>query len=307
MAEKDRSIHRPVNRREFLRSSATLAGVLAGTSFSWSSEVPSVKRSATDWVTLGKSGIQVTRLACGSGTNGGHVQRTMGQTAFTQMIRHAYDQGVRFFESADNYDQMHEMYAEALKGIDRSTYKQMTKIRWNDTQDVLATLDRFRKELNSDYFDIVLLHCVSTANWPEELKRLRDGLAEATQKKIILAHGASCHGLNPLKAMPGVDWLDVALVRVNHDGTKMDGPKGEWEEKGNRDEAVSYIQKIHQSGTGVIGMKLIGNGEFTDPQRRDASIQFVMKLDCVDAVTIGFKNPAEVDEAIERMNKHLNA
>lgn len=296
-----------LSRRDFLRGGVAAAGALAGSGCVCPEKRSQGKRSATDWVTLGKSKIRVTRLAFGTGSNGGSVQRALGQEKFNRLVRYAYDRGIRFFESADNYDQMHEMLAQGLKGIDRSTYKLMTKMRWNDTVDVMKTLDRFRKELNTDYFDIVLLHHVSTVGWYEENKRLRDGLEEAKQKKIILAHGASCHGLVPLKALPGIAWLDVALVRVNHDGTHMDGPTGEWGERGKRDEALAEIQKIHQSGTGVIGMKLIGNGDFTDQQRRDASIKFVMNLDYIDAVTIGCKSPAEIDENIERMNCHLNA
>ncbi len=295
-----------LNRRDFLRSSVA-AGVLASSSAGWAAEARAVKRSATDWVTLGKSGIQVTRLAFGTGSDGGSVQRGLGQAKFTALVRHAYDRGIRFFESADNYDRMHEMLAEALKGIDRSTYKLMTKIRLDDTTDALQTLDRFRKELNTDHFDILLLHCLQSARWTEELKPLMDALDIAKEKKIVLAHGASCHGLTPLKSLPGVDWLDVVLVRVNHDGTKMDGPTGAWEEKGDRDVAVAEIKKIHQSGTGVIGMKLIGNGEFTGAERREASIRYVVNLGCVDAMTIGYKTPAEIDEAIARINHSLNA
>ena len=296
-----------VTRREFLRGGIAAAGVLATSRLSWTEETASRKRSATDWVTLGKSGIKVTRLAFGTGTNGGRVQRELGRERFTRLVRHAYDRGIRFFECADNYRDMHEMLATALKGIDRDSYKLMTKMRWGDTKDVPKTIDRFRKELNSDYFDILLLHCLRTTGWPEELKRLMDAMEEAKDKKIILSHGASCHGLKPLKAMPGVEWLDVALVRVNHDGTHMDGPVGEWREAGHHDEAVAEIRNIHRSGTGVIGMKLMGNGEFTEAARRDASLEYVMALDCVDAVTIGYKSPAEIDEAIERINKHLNA
>ena len=87
----------------------------------------------------------------------------------------------------------------------------------------------------------------------------------------------------------------------------MDGDTGQFGEPGKHDEAVASIKKIHATGTGVIGMKLIGNGDFTAPEQRDASIRFVMNLDCVDAVTIGFKAPSEIDEAITRINKHLNA
>lgn len=288
-----------LSRRRFLKA-AGAAGAAAA--------LPArAKRSATDWVPLGKSGIQVTRLALGTGTFGGRVQRQMGQESFTRLVRHAYDRGIRFFETADAYDGMHEMLAEALKGIPRDSYKLMTKFRLHDPAGPKAAIDRFRRELNTDYFDILLLHCVRTAGWPEEFKRLRDEFSEAKQRKIILAHGASCHGLLPLRAFPGATWLDVALLRINHDGTMMDTLEGESRRKGDVDEVVSHIGKIHEQGTGVIGMKLMGEGRFRNPEERDASLKFVMRLATVDAVTIGYKAPAEIDEAIERINTHLNA
>lgn len=289
-------------RRDFLATSAGAVSGLLGQRTAGGA----VRRSATDWVTLGNSGVKVTRLAMGTGGNGGSMQRQMGQAAFTRVVRHAYDRGIRFFESADAY-KTHGMLAEALKGIPRDSYRLMTKLRWNGATDVPGTIDRFRKELNSDYFDILLIHCVTKAGWPEELKPIRDAFSEAKVKKIILAHGASCHGLKPLADFPGNRWLDVALHRVNHNGTKMDGPTGGWEETGDVPKVVSHLKQIHGQGTGVIGMKLIGNGAFTDPAVRDASIKFVMNLDCVDAVTIGLLSEAHVDEAIERMNRHLNA
>ncbi len=291
-------------RRDFLKTTAAAAGVLAAGGI----PIPSLAatKSATDFVPLGKSGIQVTRLAFGTGTFAGRIQRDLGQEEFTRLVRHAYDRGIRFFETADAYRQMPGMLATALKGIPRDSYKLMTKYRWQSTDDPKTTIDRLRKDLNSEYIDILLLHCLRTAGWPEELKRLRDEFSEAKDKKIILAHGASCHGLLPLRAFPGNNWLDVALLRVNHKGTLMDSLQGDSNQQGDLNEVVSHIRKIHAQGTGVIGMKIIGEGRFTQPEDRDASIKFVMKLGTVDAVTIGYKSTAEIDEAIERINTHLN-
>lgn len=294
-----------LTRRDFLKGAVAAGTVAAGGSL-----VPAqaARRSATDWVPLGKSGVQVTRLAFGTGTFGGRVQRELGQAEFTRLVRHAYDRGIRFFESADAYHEMHEMLAAALKGLPRDSYRLMTKYRLRETADPKETIDRFRRELNSEYFDILLLHCVRTPDWPEQFARLRDVFSEAKEKKIILAHGASCHGLLPLRAFPGNPWLDVALLRINHNGTRMDTLRGgEGEEKGDVDEVVAHIRKIHAQGTGVIGMKLMGESRFTDPEQRDASLKFVMKLGAVDAVTIGYKSTAEIDEAIERINRHLNS
>lgn len=290
-----------LSRRHLLKMAAG-AGAAALTA-----PVYAARRSATDWVQLGNSPVKVTRLAFGTGTFGGRVQRELGQDQFTRLVRHAYDRGIRFFETAENYGGMHEMLGIALKGLPRDSYALMTKFRLRDPQNPMAKIDRYRQELNSEYFDILLLHCVRTPDWPETFEPLRDTFSEAKSKKIIRAHGASCHGLLPLRRFPGNQWLDVGLMRINHDGARMDTLESESDQKGDVNEVVTRIRAVHKQGTGVLGMKLVGEGQFKTPEARDASLKFVMKLGCVDAVTIGFKSPAEIDEAIERMNTHLNS
>lgn len=290
------------NRRDFLKNLGSLA---AGACLP-ASAAPA-KRTATDWVELGRSGIKVTRLAFGTGTFGGRVQRELGQEQFTRLVRHAYDRGIRFFETADNYRGMPAMLGEALKGLPRDSYRLLTKIRLSDAGNFQAAFDRFRRELQTEYLDILLLHCVRRESWPEDLARLRDEMSEAKAKKVLLAHGASCHGLLPLRRFPGNQWLDVALLRVNHDGTRMDNIEGTEYGRGDVNEAVERIAAVHKQGTGVIGMKIIGEGAFKTPEQRDASIRFVAKLGTVDSMTIGYKSPEEIDEAIERLNRHLNS
>jgi predicted aldo/keto reductase-like oxidoreductase len=292
-------------RRDFLKG-ALAAGAAAGIAPRAFPAAKTEKRSATDWVTLGNSGIKVTRLAFGTGTHGGRIQRELGQEAFTSLVRHAYDRGIRFFETADSYGGMPEMLAIALKGIPRDSYKLMTKLRPAHAGDLPGNVDRLRKQLQSEYLDILLVHCVRTATWAEECKPIRDAFSEAKAKKIILAHGASCHGLLPLRAFPGNQWLDVALLRVNHAGTMMDNLRGD-SAGGDVTEVTGRIRQVHGQGTGVIGMKIMGEGRFTRPEERDTAIRYVMKLGAVDAVTIGYKSTAEIDEAIERINTHLNA
>jgi predicted aldo/keto reductase-like oxidoreductase len=290
------------SRRDFFKTTAGAVGVLATPAYA-------AKRSATDWVPLGDSGIKVTRLAFGTGTFGGRVQRELGQDAFTRLVRHAYDNGIRFFETADAYTGMQEMLGNALKGVPRDSYKLMTKFRLREADNPKPVIDRLRTELKSEYFDILLMHCLRTPDWMEQFKKLRDEFSEAKQKKIILAHGASCHGLLPLRAFPNNDWLDVALLRVNHNGTRMDTLAGQDSspEKGDVPTVVSHIKQVRAKGTGVIGMKIIGEGAFKTAEERDASVRYVMKLGTVDAVTIGYKSTSEIDEAIQRINTHLNS
>jgi predicted aldo/keto reductase-like oxidoreductase len=294
------------SRRDFLKQTLA-ASILAGSAPLAIRAAKATKRSATDWVTLGNSGVKVTRLAFGTGTHGGKVQRDLGQEEFTKRVRHAYDRGIRFFETAESYRGMPEMLSIALKGIPRDSYRLMTKMRSSEATDLPTAVDRLRKQLDTEYIDIVLLHCVRTKDWAEEFKPIRDTFSEAKVKKQLIAHGASCHGTLPLSAFPGQKWLDVALMRVNHDGVKMDTLRGDDKEKGDVPKITSTIGQVHGQGTGVIGMKIMGEGRFTSPEMRDASLKFVMNLGTVDAVTIGYKSTTEIDEAIERINTHLNA
>lgn len=289
------------SRRDFLKTGAAAALAVAA-------PAQAAKRSATDLVTLGNSGVKVTRLALGTGTFGGRVQREMGQDAFTRLVRHAYDSGIRFFETADAYRGMPEMLGIALKGLPRDSYKLMTKYRVRDNENPQATIDRFRRELNTEYFDILLMHCVRSPQWPAETVWLQDAISEAKHKKIVVSKGASVHGLQGLRQFPANQWLDVALLRTNHNGVRMDTMAlTDTKEIGSVDEVFTHAKSLHKRGVGVLGMKLIGEGQFTTADDREAAMRHVMSQGCVDAVTIGFKNTAEVDEAIARMNRALNA
>ncbi len=297
-------MHRP-SRRDFLRTSLG-AAVLGGVG----GQLPAQpgKRSATDWVTLGNSGVKVTRLAFGTGTFGGRVQRQLGQDEFTRLVRYAYDKGIRFFETAESYRGMPEMLGIALKGIPRDTYRLMTKYSTpRQTYDAKASIDQFRQQLNTDYFDILLLHCVRRPTWAEDLKAPADAFSEAKSKKVILAHGASVHGLQALRTFPGNRWLDVALIRINHTGTRMDTPDlRDTNDRGDVNEVAANAKKIHAQNTGVIGMKLAGESQFTNREDRQQAVKFAFGTGAVDAVTIGFKSTAEIDEAIENVNLALN-
>jgi aryl-alcohol dehydrogenase-like predicted oxidoreductase len=292
-----------VTRRDFLRAGLG-AAALAGASRSLSAFAP--QRSATDWVTLGNSGVKVTRLALGTGTYGGRVQRELGQEAFTSLVRHAYDRGIRFFETAEGYSGMPEMLGIALKGLPRDSYRLMTKFSMRG--DLQAKFDRARTALNTDYFDILLMHCMRSPTWADDGKAMRDGLSEAKSKKMLMAHGASCHGLQALGSLPGDKWLDVALMRMNHKGVRMDTPNmNDTDDLGDVPRVVAQAKKIRAQGTGILSMKLVGEGQFTNADDREAALKFVIGQGLADAVTIGYKSPAEIDEAIDRVDRTLNA
>jgi aryl-alcohol dehydrogenase-like predicted oxidoreductase len=287
-------------RREFLKTG------LAGSALALSGSLPvrAARQTATDWVTLGKSGVKVTRLAFGTGSFSGQVQRDLGQDGFTRLVRYAYDNGVRFFETAESYGEMHRMLGVALKGVPRDSYRLMTKVTTRQGVNPQEKFDELRKLANTEYFDVMLLHWQHTATWPADTSRWQDGILEAQSKKAIVSHGASVHGLPALRQVPQNKWLEVAMIRMNHKGVRMDAEDYNTDGLGNVGEVVAHVQQARKEGMGVVSMKLVGEGTF-HREDRQAAMRFAFRNAGVDCVTVGYKNTAEIDEAIENLNLAL--
>jgi predicted aldo/keto reductase-like oxidoreductase len=289
------------SRRNFLKAGFA-AGTLAGTG-----RLPLLAAggTATDWVTLGKSGVKVTRLAFGTGTMSGRVQRELGQDQFTRLVRYAYDKGIRFFETAESYGEMHKMLGVALKGVPRDSFRLMSKVTTREGVDPQVKIDELRKLANTDYFDVMLLHYQHVASWPTDTARWQDGILEAKHKKAVVGHGASVHGLPALRQCPKNKWLEVAMIRMNHNGVKMDAEAYNSPQPGNVVEVVGHTKQVHSEGMGVVSMKLIGEGAYTKREDRQEAMKFAFRKAGVDCVTVGYKNTAEIDEAIENLNLAL--
>lgn len=289
------------SRRDFLKTGLTAAALAGAGSF----PLKAARESATEWVTLGKSGIKVTRLAFGTGTLGGRVQRELGQEQFTRLVRYAYDRGIRFFETAESYGDMHRMLGIALKGIPRDSYRLMSKVTTREGVEPMQKIDELRKLANTDYFDVMLLHWQHTSTWPTDSTRWEDGILEAQEKHAVIGHGASVHGLPALRQVPANQWLQVAMIRMNHKGKSMDAEDYMTSGLGNVSEVVTHVKEACQSGMGVISMKLVGEGAFTAREDRQAAMRYAFRNAGVDCVTLGYKSPAEIDEAIENLNLAL--
>src|ERR1700688_2147146 len=272
------------SRRNFLKTGLA-AGVLAGTG---SVRLRAARGTATDWVTLGKSGVKVTRLAFGTGTFSGQTQRELGQDQFTRLVRHAYDRGIRFFETSETYGEMHKMLGVALKGIPRDTYRLMSKVTTREGVNPQEKIDELRKLANTDYFDVLLLHYQHVSTWPTDSARWQDGILEAKSKKAVVAQGASVHGLPALRQCPGNKFLEIAMIRMNHKGTRMDAEDYNTNGLGNVSEVVAHVKQVRSQGMGVISMKLVGEGTF-NREDRQAAMRFAFRNAGVDCVTVGYK------------------
>jgi predicted aldo/keto reductase-like oxidoreductase len=233
------------------------------------------------------------------------VQAKLGQQEFSRLIHYAYDHGIRFFETAEAYATP-AMLGEALKPFPRDSYQLMHKVTTDEGVDPQKRFDELRRVSQTEYFDIMLLHFQHTASWVTDTGRWQDGVLQAQSKKIIRTRGASVHGLPALRQVPGNKFLEVAMIRMNHNGTAMDGP--DYESYKNPDhvsEVVDHVKQVKKEGMGVISMKLVGNGSFTRHEDRQAAMRFAFKNAGIDCATVGFKSTQEIDEAIDNMNLAL--
>jgi len=253
-------------------------------------------KSLTDRVEIGRTGVKVSYLGFGTGTigsKGSSNQTRLGTVKFARMVRHALDAGINYFDVADTYGSQPYLRA-ALKGVARESYVIASKIWFRTSKDARADLDRFLVELATDYIDILYLHCVTDAAWSADLRPMMDVLESAKQKKMIRAHGISVHSLDVLKAAADNAWVDTILARINPAGVNMDGGPAE---------VFAALERVHAAGKGVTGMKILGEGKLAD--KREQSLRYVVGLDCVDAIVIGFESPAQIDDIISLGNKAL--
>jgi hypothetical protein len=298
---------RKIDRRQFMEGAAAVAGGVLFPAALEAAEKKPPKATAADRVALGKTGLKPSRLGIGTGTHGGSVQRRLGRDAFIRLVRYAYDHGVTYIDTADNY-RVHAWVGEAIKGLPREKLFIQSKI-WGVPQKPLAEVDRFRKELGVEYIDSLLMHCVVRKDWDEERKKVMDALAEAKAKKMIRACGVSSHSIAALARAAELDWVDVVLARINPQGVAIDTFKADASigrsDASHVEPVLKQIRRLRGRRCGLIGMKLIGDGTFTKAADREKSIRFVMQCGLFDAVTIGLKSTAEVDEAIERINRAL--
>jgi predicted aldo/keto reductase-like oxidoreductase len=221
----------------------------------------------------------------------------LGVKEFGRVVRHALDHGVCFFDVADQYGS-HVYLREALKGVPRDQYVIQTKTHATKSADAKSHLERYRLELGVDYIDIVLLHCMMKSGWPHDHTGSMEYLMKAKDEKIIRAHGTSCHGMDPLRTSAKNPFVEVDLARINPEGLIMDKKP---------DEVASVLQEMHDAGKGVIGMKILGEGQINTPERKDASLRFVLGLGTVDAFIIGFESTDQIDDILKRTSSALES
>jgi aryl-alcohol dehydrogenase-like predicted oxidoreductase len=291
-----------IQRREFLKRSAIgLGGMLVGARLG-AVEVSGQTRAGAsslpkyfdpfERVILGKTGLKVSRLCMGTGTSGVQHQSNqtrLGRDNLNRLLREALDRGIRTFDCADQYGS-HPYLAAAMKDVPREKYDIITKIRWHggaDEPDADVHVARFLKELATDHIDLLLIHCVTAADWPQQMRKQMDILSKLKEKGVIRALGVSCHSIPALEAAAAEPWVESVHTRINPYGMSMDAAP---------ERVIPTIKKIYAAGKGVVGMKIVGAGRLRDDaERRQESVKFALGLGCVSILNVGFESLNQID------------
>jgi len=280
-----------VNRRQFLGAGA--AGFVSLTRFPHHLFAAGTKKNANDRVVLGPRKIQLSRLALGTGTHGGggssNQTRQLGTSGLADLFRAAFDQGITFWDTADQYGS-HPHLKEALKSVPREKVAIITKCNSKTADAVKSDVDRYRRELGVDYIDAVLLHAVTPGDWNVRLRGPMDVLEEARAKGVIRSHGISAHALPALKTAATEPWTEIVFSRLNPAGLHMDGSPAE---------VAAALSDIKKAGKGVVGMKILGQGDLRG--KVDEALQFATAQDCLDAMTIGAESRAEMEDLLKKI------
>lgn len=298
-----------INRRRFMKQSAAGASSILATSAWAAQDNKQTKRDAFDRVELGQTGIKVSRLAQGTGIKGGARESEhtrMGFEACRKIMQHGFDQGLNFYDMADLYG-THQYVRDSLKELPRDEYVMLTKLwfreaEWNKPSGgAKDEVHRYCKELGTDYLDVCLIHCITDDKWTEDLAQVREELVELREAGDVRAIGVSCHDLEGLRVASNDPWTEVIFARINHMGGRQ------YKMDGTVEEVTEILKNARANGKAVVGMKIFGEGTLVKPEQKDASMNYVIGNDLVDAITIGMTKVDQIEDTTSILNRALNA
>lgn len=279
-----------MQRREFLKAGTGAVSLNAFPHHLFAAAKP---KQATDIVELGPRKVKVSRLAQGTGTNGvggsSNQTKKLGMSGLSDLLKAGYDNGIRFWDSADQYG-THPYLKEALKRVPRDKVAILSKTHASTREEMQKDIDRFRRELGTDYIDVLLLHCMMDGTWPERKKGAMEYISELQERGVVKTKGVSCHTMAALKTAAKTPWVEVDLARINPAGAVMDA---------SPDQVLPVLKEMKAAGKGIIGMKIFGAGKLRN--RTDECLQFALAQDVVDCFTIGAESIAEMQDLVKKI------
>lgn len=280
-----------MKRRNFLQYSLAGSALLA--TFPYELFAGTEKLYPGDRVPLGTTGIEMSRMAMGTGTRGfggsSNQTRKLGIKGVSDLLRAAFDEGINFFETADQYGS-HPHIREALKKIEREKVVILTKTNSTTYKDVKSDLERFKGELGTDYFDIVLLHAITDPEWNTTMKGAMEALSEAKEEGIIRAHGISCHSIGALQTAADEPWVEVDLARYNPGGVAMDA---------DVPTVKNVLTRMKNNGKAIINMKVYGAGRLID--KKDECLEFHTGSGLMNHFTLGIESYEQLKDIQKRL------
>ncbi len=236
-----------MDRREFLHAGVAASAVGAGLAHGTSGAVAaddkvSQNKPVLPTRVLGKTGVQVTLLN----------QGTVGQpAALDRLLRLAYREGVRYFDTAEGYKNAETVFAKWFEAAPevRKTIFLATKSGVGNPSDMLKKVDARLARLGTDHLDLLFFHGLSTrqADWPKsrEMKQAIEAIKKTGKVKFV---GFSTHDpaiAQQLQAAAEGGFVDVIMLKFSP-----------WLDK--ESPLNKALDACHKAGIGLVSMKQIG-------------------------------------------------
>jgi len=277
-------------------------------------------------VTLGTTGISVSRLGIGTGTghpSGRCRQALMSKQELADLLLYVFDRGITFWDSAVHYG-THGHVRCALRQVQRDRVSIATKLIVSTAKEAEKGVSAALREINTDYIDMCLLHAVHTRGELERCRGALEKLILLRDKGLIRAVGVSCHGVAALEAARDCPGVEVVWCRINHAGLHMDGPRRlrhivaalpvlkktakllpAWciarlrpgdkppLQAQEHQRITALLQQMHAKGKGMVGMKIMAQGHLAaDPQ---TAVKYAAGCAFLDTFISGMLNRSEID------------
>ncbi len=299
-------------RREFLKKAAQAAATVAIckniTPPLAQAEMPTQAPVVIAARTLGKTGLKVPLLGYGGAALPRVWLNPLSHEARVEVVRYAYDRGLRYFDTAGSYMESQAIIGEALKDRRRDLCL-VTKVETTKPEEVRKAVEQSLKELQTDYLDIVLIHGtpgLQQMTVPEAMK-IHAQLIKLRDERITRFVGFSAHGyFDKALALIMTGGFDQCMLSYGYI------PRGYDQVWGARMTALrdACLAKAHELGMGIVAMKVIGAGmlgawsgyivpEFDKHRLKQlpgAAIRHVLQDPRIHVLAIGMRLKEEIDD-----------
>lgn len=309
--------HHP-DRRNFLKSgmlaaagTGLLGGGLAAAAAPAEKQID-VGPAGIPLRTFGKTGHKLPVLGMGGSAfvqmfNAAYGVPLLSIDERVAMVRHGYDGGIRYFDTARVYGESERIVGRALKDVRENCYV-ATKCHISDPNKTRETVEKSLSELGMDYVDCVQVHspCIEAVGFDGAMK-VHAQLVKLRDEKMLRFIGLTTHiAFETVHKMIQTDGFDQVLLAYGYARRGMDTILS----NRNVEFRNLCLNAAAERGMAIVAMKVMGANMFSHNSKRmvpgydekrltqlpGAAIRWVLQDPRVAMLNIGVSMPSDIDQ-----------